>query len=346
MNEKVTHLVRTNKKNALGRTISLRFFNEIGDKIGNWTILDFPYRENNNTKIKCRCECGTIKDLNYFNLRNRQMPYSCGCKSIYYGTKKKQAIENEIVGKTNFNSYGTEMKIIQYEGANKVLIEFQDEYKTKKYTDMKSFNQGKVSNPYDKTVLGVGYYGFDFIKKSSSKEWEQCYNVWHHMLRRCYDSKHQQEKCPSYIGCSVCDEWHNFKNFSEWYFENYIDFGEEKSCLDKDILHKGNKIYSPENCCFVPNEINCLFTKTNAKRGKCCIGVTFNKRLQKYIAQCKHGGGCPQIHLGVFETELEAFSAYKVYKENYIKQVAEKYKGKISNEVYQAMYNYKVEITD
>ena len=86
------------------------------------------------------------------------------------------------------------------------------------------------------------------------------------MLRRCYDEK-LHKKYPTYIDCKVCEEWLNFQNFAKWYYNNYYEIENEKICLDKDILHKGNKIYSPDNCVFVPNNINVLFVKSDKSRG-------------------------------------------------------------------------------
>lgn len=54
--------------------------------------------------------------------------------------------------------------------------------------------------------------------------------------------------------------------------------------LDKDILVKGNKIYSPETCCFVPQEINNLFTKRKSCRGTLPIGVKYIKENKKFSA--------------------------------------------------------------
>ena len=53
-----------------------------------------------------------------------------------------------------------------------------------------------------------------------------------------------------------------------------------------------------------------------------------------------------QEHLGCFKTEIEAFEAYKTAKELYIKEVANKFKSQIDNRAYNALMNYKVEITD
>ena len=48
----------------------------------------------------------------------------------------------------------------------------------------------------------------------------------------------------------------------------------------------------------------------------------------------------------LFDTEIEAFNYYKTNKENYIKELAEKWKSKIDERAYQALINYTVEITD
>ena len=116
-------------------------------------------------------------------------------------------------------------------------------------------------------------------------------------------------------------------------------------CLDKDILYKGNKIYSPKNCVFAPNNINTLFISCNSKRGDFPIGVTFNKRDKIFIAQCNDKTG--RKHIGRFSNAEDAFyKGYKPFKEHYIKEVAEDYKDQIPQNLYNAMYNYKIEITD
>ena len=119
-------------------------------------------------------------------------------------------------------------------------------------------------------------------------------------------------------------------------------------CLDKDILHKGNKIYSRENCIFVPERINKLFVKRDNSRGDNPIGV-YPTLSGNYMASCRNGCG-KSISLGTYKTKEEAFNAYKTYKENYIKEVIDSYKGIILEPFYsklrEAMYKYKVEITD
>ena len=51
-------------------------------------------------------------------------------------------------------------------------------------------------------------------------------------------------------------------------------------------------------------------------------------------------------HLGLFNTELEAFKAYKTAKESFIKEQAEKWKSQIDPRAYEALMNYQVEIND
>ena len=196
----------------------------------------------------------------------------------------------------------------------------------------------KVSNPYHKSVFGVGYFG---IGKYNSKIHLKIYKTWASMLQRCYDLKYQ-EKYLTYIGCSVDEKWHNFQNFAEWIEENYETNLIKSWCLDKDILVKGNKIYSPKTCCFVPNEVNVLFCKANIIRGKYPIGVT--KVGNKYRTIVHING--KQVHLGYFDTPEEAFLTYKIAKERQIKEVAEKYKEQITEPTYQVLINYQVEITD
>ena len=100
--------------------------------------------------------------------------------------------------------------------------------------------------------------------------------------------------------------------------------------LDKDILAKGNKIYGPETCIFVPKRINLLFVNNNNKRGKYPIGVrrSYNK-LQAVCIIRDEDGNDKSIFLGSFELNEEdkAFKAYKDFKESYIKEIADKGKS-------------------
>lgn len=189
-------------------------------------------------------------------------------------------------------------------------------------------------------VFGVGVNDSSKAISKHNIRNDKDYYLWHGMIQRCYDD-YTQKIYPTYNGCTVCDEWLYFSNFKKWFDENYI----EGYQLDKDILVKGNKVYSPDTCCFVPFEINTLFTKSNAKRGVLPIGVQHYAH-NRFLSCFKCGGKV--TYLGVFDKVEDAFCAYKQAKEGYIKEVAENYyaKGLITERVYKALLNYKVEITD
>jgi len=157
------------------------------------------------------------------------------------------------------------------------------------------------------------------------------------MLERCYCKKYHTKK-PTYIGCSVAEEWHSFQNFAQWFYENSTESFE----LDKDILIKGNRVYSSKTCCFVPAEINVLFTKIS-RRGNYPVGVSLHKE-GKFQASMSVSN--KQIYLGLYTTPEEAFEIYKEAKEEYIKKFADKWEGQITEDVYNALYKYKVEIND
>lgn len=242
------------------------------------------------------------------------------------------------IGMTNKNSFGTEMKIIDYIDRYKVLIEFQDEYKYHKYIDMANFRKGVASNPYDKTVLNAAYIGDGEYSKERDKE---CYTCWHNVLIRCFDPKYK-EKYPTYKDVSIVDEWLNFQTFAKWYYDNIYCVPNERMEIDKDILFKDNKIYSPDNCVFVPRRINSLLINNKSIRGEYPVGVDMHDG--RIRARCNTLNG--SVFIGHFSTLETAFNAYKKFKENYIKQVADEYKEKIPEKLYKALYDFKVEVDD
>ena len=114
--------------------------------------------------------------------------------------------------------------------------------------------------------------------------------------------------------------------------------------LDKDILFKGNKVYSPETCCFVPHAINTLFLNGKKNRGGLPLGVHFDKNKGKYRAEMSFMG--EQIKLGTFDAVDSAFARYKEYKEDFIRDIAEQYRDEIPDKVYKAMVGWEVAIDD
>lgn len=189
-------------------------------------------------------------------------------------------------------------------------------------------------------VYGVGVFDVCYSCNANDTT-KKASNTWRRMLCRCYSKDYLQRR-PSYVNCSVCDEWLYFSNFKKWFDENYI----ENYSLDKDILVKGNKVYSPNTCCFVPQRINSLIVNHKRGRGKYPVGVRKGFGENKYTALYRKEG--KTVIVGTFCCVEDAFNAYKSAKESYIKDIATQYfnDGKITKKVYNALMNYKVEITD
>ena len=256
--------------------------------------------------------------------------------------EKLDKLRQERVGETRANRRGTTMKLVEYNNSANVIVEFQDKYNYRTRASYRDFTLGKVDNPYDKTLFGVGYRGVgNFGAFSHDKK---VYNIWESVLARCYSSDTNRTK-PCYQECTVCEEWHNFQNFAKWYEENYYAVDGQIMQIDKDILKKNNTIYSPETCMIVPNEINALMVKRKNQRGDCPIGVYYDRIGNKFVAACWTGGKDKE-YLGRYNSSTEAFYMYKKRKEEYIKEIADKYKGKIPQKLYDALYKYEVEITD
>lgn len=142
------------------------------------------------------------------------------------------------------------------------------------------------------------------------------YARWQNMLKRCYITHLSKDK--SYNDCSVCDEWLLFSNFKAW----MLDQDWVGKCLDKDILKQGNKIYSPDHCLFVDVKINNLLNGRCNQRGKYLRGVHFNKDKNKYYSLCNKDK--KPKNLGYFDTEDQAFEAYKKFKYKVIADTAKK----------------------
>ena len=251
------------------------------------------------------------------------------------------------IGEERQNHQGCLMKIIKYNNTIDIVVEFQDKYKATVKTRYAHFINGSVRNPYFADVFGVGILGDKYPSWKNGKATRE-YAAWKRILQRCFDDNYQKAQ-PTYKGSMVCEDWLLFENFYEW-LHSQSNFNKwyngKRWALDKDILIKGNKIYSPETCCLVPQNVNGLFTKCDAARGSTIIGV--HEQNGRFLALCNNPFINKQDYLGSYDTQEIAFNIYKNHKENIIKQVAniEYSKGNITKECYEAMMRYEVEITD
>lgn len=250
--------------------------------------------------------------------------------------------KRDRTGEAGINKHGMQMVIVNYENKNEILIEFQDDYKYCCSTNYQAFKKHQVRNPYDRTVFNIGYLGNGQYRayEHRTKQTKE-YQTWFGMMRRCYSNELKKVR-PTYSNCYACKDWYNFQNFAEWYHQNYYEINNEKICLDKDALFKGNKLYSPDTCVLVPERINTFYTKRDNDRGKYLIGVS--KDHNKYKAYCNNPFGKRVVM--EFDTEIEAFMFYKKTKERFAEKLANYYKGSIPTRLYQALINYCVGIND
>ena len=249
------------------------------------------------------------------------------------------------VGKVYKSKSSGDFKILKYNDSRNVVIQFlKTRYET--VTRLDHIRNGEIKDPYSPSVFDVGIVGTNYPATVNGRITKE-YNRWHSMLERCYSTIFKK-KCPTYEGCEVSDNFKSYEYFYEW-CQKQIGFNNEGNGnpfhLDKDLLIKGNKVYSEDSCVFLPQEINKILTKRTTSRGEYLIGIYWSKTHKAFKAQVgKNKGG--REYLGYFKTELEAFNAYKEAKESFIKEQAEKWKGKIDERAYEALINYAVEITD
>ena len=144
------------------------------------------------------------------------------------------------------------------------------------------------------------------------------YVVWKNMLSRCYRDEYQ-ERNPTYKGCHVYPEWIYFMNFRRWMQKQDWE-GKE---LDKDLLIRGNKIYSPTTCVFVDAIINSFTLDCGRSRGEYPIGTYFNKEQRKFRSRCRNPFTKKLEHLGYFTCPNQAHLAWKKRKHELACQLAD-----------------------
>ena len=160
-----------------------------------------------------------------------------------------------------------------------------------------------------KLVLNVGINDADYSVTKEEKingkrivTW-RCpyYSRWYNLLSRCY-SKAALTKRPLYGECSICSEWLVFSNFKSW----MITQDWENKQLDKDLKILGNKIYSPDTCLFISDDLNRFLNENESKRGNYPIGVTAKSgKFASYVGN---------KHISYHETPESAHESWLIHK--------------------------------
>lgn len=236
------------------------------------------------------------------------------------------------------NNYG-DVVVLEYISSRDITIRFINTGNIRK-VGAAELKKGEIRDNELKPVYKVGVMDIPNAMKRGPKP--KSYNTWNNMLQRCYN-EHMRSNLPAYSDCEVSDDFKYYSKFKEW-AEKQVGYDQDGWCLDKDILVKGNKIYSAENCCFVPQEINCALITSGSRRGDMPQGITWNCTKTRYRARIQRGNVWES--LGTYDTTEEAFAVYKPVKETHIKSLADKYKDVIDPRVYEAMYAWTIDIDD
>lgn len=171
------------------------------------------------------------------------------------------------------------------------------------------------------------------------------YSQWRAMRLRCNSEKFKSLHT-TYKDCSYVQDWESYDEYLDW-ASNQVGFlcsdSEGKVYhLDKDLLVKGNKLYSPDTCCFLPKEVNTFLRLNEYRRTSLPAGVRRRPsgRFEAYIVDDKWKG------LGTYDSLEQAFSVYKNAREEKAISLALKYKGTISAAAYQALIHYTITVQD
>lgn len=188
---------------------------------------------------------------------------------------------------------------------------------------------------HNPTLCGVGYLGDNYDKAQD----KTLYQRWSNIIQRCYNTNASNYKNYGAIGVEVAPEWHNFSNFKEWFLNNTYDIGNERLCVDKDILVPNNLVYSPDTCLLVPISFNSIFAGLNEYSGKSQKKSTGKGGIDKL------DNGTYQLK--IFQTTFSNFKSLEIANETRINIYKALLNGLVQNyptmpdKVREAILNYQ-----
>jgi len=301
-------------------------------KMRKGTIEILAYHSSSN--IDVRFNDGTVVKTNSLQIRNR----SVGHPTSYLVEGQKFTTKSGWVG-----------TIIKYNSCYSVVVEWQDGSLEEHTAGL--IEGGHIKPPYQPSLCGVGYFGQGRFVTGLKKKGEEIapqviYNYWQRMIVRCFSPKEVIKRSgATYLNVEICNEWFNFQNFAEWALSQpNWDFGNE---LDKDLLGTGYE-YSPENCTFLPSDVNIFLSDSYARvEHDLPKGVQYLKpgtigAKIGYVARCHTDKG--REYLGYYDDPMSAFKVYKAAKESYAKVLAERYKHRLTDAAYEKLFNFTVEL--
>lgn len=237
------------------------------------------------------------------------------------------------------NTQGCKAKVIKKKGQGNFLMEYQDDEKYRRIYPYKALSTGNFWNPYHKSYYGVGYIGAGKYRSSINNEMQRSFIVWQGILQRCYGDIPKARSNNSQDTFTVCDEWHNYQNFADWYVSHVFDISDFD--VSVSVMKSGNKHYCPEYCELLPPSVISLFSYPKKTRGAYPVGVHFLKKSSLYIARLSVEGD--RFYLGAYRSAEEAALVYKRAKEKHVNSKAEEWSGKISQRAYDMLSQWRVE---
>lgn len=235
----------------------------------------------------------------------------------------------KYLGKEFENKLGEKYFVVDYKNSKEVVVMFYDGYYTT--AQMSNIRKGAVKNPFSEKGKFLGF-GVSDVKVSTKSPLCKYRRLWEAMITRVYSRSDK-----AYHSVVISQDWAVLSTFLEDIkgFKGYDKVVTDGWVLDKDILSINGKIYSKDTCCFVPSEINSLLVSMGKPKGDYPLGVHFCKREGKFVAQMHVK--TTMKHIGYFDCQDEAHSAYKREKQMYINSVAESYKSVLDSKVYSAL---------
>lgn len=231
----------------------------------------------------------------------------------------------EWVGKIFPTTTFGDVEILEYINSKNVRVKFLNTGHEDTFS-AGNIKKGKILDVMARNSFGIGYIGLGPHKPSKEG---RLYHQWISMLERCHSDEH---KFRNYFDKSVDESWFCFQNFAIW-AKGQRGWNLKGWQLDKDILVKGNNLYCPDNCCFVPHRINSLIIKSNAPLGFWCCKdkawyFSYREADSRKVRKC-------------FKSREKGVLWYAENKERVVKEVAEIYKNLLDERVYLALISWK-----
>lgn len=245
-------------------------------------------------------KCGIDKDIKEFGLSKVSLDgFTCSCKECRNRAERERAKQPKKEGR---------IKTLTKKCAKCGEVKFKGEY----------HKDNRTSDGYACYCKECVAFYDDIYRRMVTRAKNEAYSEAH----------------PTYVEVTLCTEWENRDSFIEYLEtkkEIYMEMRKDgvNPELDKDLLSIYNgrtKMYSPENCCFLPHEINVFITSLKSKGYK-------KTERGGYRAYCLR----EYYSSKTTATEEEAKKVVKERREERLNNLIEKYRKYLEREIIEAL---------